>query len=114
PDLVSGIEGKNDPVFIWDDTTQWVEWELDIAKEGLYMFELEYCMLEGSGNPAVRSIHIDGEILFIEANNIVFNRIWQDEGDPIVNSLGDEVRPGQIEIRQWRNRAIADGQGFYL
>lgn len=113
PELVSGVEGNKDLALIWDDTMPWVEWEVEIPKEGLYELELEYCMLKGSGNPAVRSIYIDGEIPFLEANNIVFHRIWRDEGEPIVNSLGDEVRPGQVEVRDWRNKEIWDGQGFY-
>lgn len=111
--LEQGIEGRYAPALIWNEDIPWIEWEFNITSKGLYEFEVEYCMLKGSGNPAVRTLYIDGEIPFLEANNIVFKRMWQDEGEPIINSLGDEVRPGQVEIRDWRSIKLCDGQGFY-
>jgi hypothetical protein len=31
--------------------------------------------------------------------------MWKDEGEPVVNSLGDEVRPQQMEVPAWRTYA---------
>lgn len=111
--LENNIAGNKDMVFLWDGDFNWTEWEFEVALKGLYCIEIEYYMLEGSGNPAVRSMKVNGEIPFIEANYIVFDRIWKDVGEPVINSLGDEVRPGQVEEPKWRKVKMTDGSGFY-
>lgn len=111
--LESNLYNSNYPVFKWVDTISWIEWHFEIEKEGLYEFHLEYYMLPGTGSPAVRSFEIDDTVPFFEASNIVFHRGWKDFGEPIINSIGDEVRPSQVEIPDWRIMGIQDAQGYY-
>ncbi|MDI6618571.1 MAG: extracellular solute-binding protein [Clostridiales bacterium] len=111
--LEAGINGRKDPAFIWDKEMPWAEWNFDVSSEGLYEIELEYYMPPGSGNSAVRSIYIDGQVPFYESNNIKFNRMWHDKAEPVVNSIGDEVRPSQVEISGWRSTKLYDSSGFY-
>ncbi len=111
--LKNGIGGKSGSVYLWEENDTWAEWEFNVTAEGLYELEVEYYMLPGSGNDAVRSLKVDGEIPFAEANNIVFNRMWKDAGEPIINSLGDEARPGQEEVLGWRKISLTDSSGFY-
>lgn len=111
--LERGVGGKSEPVFVWEDDAEWAEWEFAVVAEGLYHVEVEYFMLPGSGNPAVRSLTLNGETPFLEASNIVFPRKWRDEGEPVVNSLGDETRPGQIELPAWSSMRLADDSGLY-
>ncbi|HOJ11260.1 MAG TPA: extracellular solute-binding protein [Clostridiales bacterium] len=111
--LETGIGGSSIPAFKWSEDIPWVEWDFMISTQGLYEIEIEYYMMPGSGNPAVRSLKIDGKVPFLEAVNIVFNRGWKDEGEPVINSIGDEVRPGQVEVPKWRNVNMCDGQGLY-
>lgn len=110
--LQSGIGGRDKPVFVWNDNIEWAEWEFDITSEGLYQFEVEYFTLPGSGNSAVRSLEIDGEVPFIEAGNIVFYRTWRDDGEPVENSLGDEVRPPQVEVPGWSKIRLIENAEF--
>lgn len=108
-----GLGGNNYPAFKWIDDIPWIEWTFEIDADGLYEVSLEYYMLPGTGNPATRSLKMDGNIPFFEASNIVFYRGWKDEGEPIVNSIGDEVRPSQVEIPGWRVMELLDAQGYY-
>jgi ABC-type glycerol-3-phosphate transport system substrate-binding protein len=111
--MQSGIGNKPDEVFVWNEDIELTEFEFDIASEGLYEVEIEYYMMPGSTNSAVRSLKTDGEVPFLEAGNLVFPRMWKDEGEPIVNSLGDEVRPKQVEVPVWRTKKLHDGSGLY-
>jgi ABC-type glycerol-3-phosphate transport system substrate-binding protein len=111
--LKSNIGGRTTPAFVWNDDLEWTEWRFDIENEGLYEVEIEYYLLLGSGVPAVRSLSVDSKIPFLEANNIVFYRSYKDESEPKTNSIGDEVRPGQIEVPGWKTVKLEDGQGLY-
>ncbi len=111
--LNTGIGENDKPVFVWTEDIQSVELDFLISTEGLYEIEIEYYMLPGSGNPGVRSLTIDKDVPFLEATNIVFNRGWRDEGEPVVSNIGDEVRPSQIEVTRWRVMDLCDGQGHY-
>ncbi len=112
-DLQKHIHNKSESVYIWEEKDQWAEWEFDVITEGLYEIEIEYFMFSGMGNPAVRSLIVDGRIPFIEAGSIMFQTFWKDIGDPIVNSIGDEVRPSQVEVPGWRKVRLTDSSGFY-
>ncbi|NLC68319.1 MAG: hypothetical protein GX754_05935 [Clostridiaceae bacterium] len=113
PGLYYGVGGKDTGVFVWDKDINSCEWSFNVPVAGLYEVEIEYFMPPGSGNPGIRSLVVDGEIPFIEAGNIVFHRMWKDAGEPIINSIGDEVRPGQVEVQGWRTTRLIDGSGFY-
>ena len=44
-----------------------------------------------------------GKTQFFEADSIAFHRLWQDENEPIVNGVGDEVKTAAT-----RNQPLAD------
>ncbi len=113
PRLERQIGGRAELSFVWEEMIDWAEWDFDITVPGLYAVEVDYYMLPGSGNPATRSLMVDGEVPFLEALSIVFPRKWRDKGEPVVNSLGDETRPGQEEIPQWSTIRLTDDAGMY-
>ncbi len=104
---------ENVPCLLYGIETEWVEWEFTVDTAGLYVLQMEYYATEGTGLPIQRSITIDGETPYAQAGNIVLPRRFIDDGEPRVNSLGDEVRPMQKEIRSWISRDITDAQGKY-
>jgi len=109
----TGLYGKDEELLLWQEGYEWFEWEFDIPKTGLYEIEVEYYPVPGGGSPIRRSLAIDGQITFEEANNIVFDRMWADDGEPKINNIGDEVRPRQKEIPQWDKVALTDSEGMY-
>lgn len=113
PYLKNGVGGLDKPVFVWDDSIPWAEWEFDVVSPGLYEIEINYYMMQGTGNPAVRALTVDGDAMFLESNNIVFPRMWKDAREPIINNLGDEVRPRQMEVPGWRSLRLTDSTGYY-
>lgn len=98
-------------VFQWRDTP-YVEFDIHIKEAGLYELEIEYYMLQSSSNTGIRSIQINGEAPFMEANNLFFPRMFKDAAEPIINSIGDETRPSQVEIPRWRTIRLMDATGM--
>lgn len=111
--LASNICGNPNNVLLWDEDLESVSWNFDIKTAGFYIIKAKYLVYSDSGSNAVRSIRIDGETPFYEADNIIFSRKWEDTGEVRVNSVGDEVRPDVSEIREWQETSIYDGMGYF-
>ena len=71
----------------WSADGQWIEWELTPEQTGLYTLSLKYKQDSTSLSYVSRSLYINGEIPFDEANHIVFpyGKKWQ------VMTLGDQT-----------------------
>lgn len=108
----SDSEYTDAPVVTLDEATGTVSFSFRIQATGLYFFSTEYRVL-GSGSDAVRNLLIDGTSPYIETDNVVFYRMWQDSGEPLVNSLGNEVLPQIEEVPTYTKVDIFDGYGYY-
>lgn len=101
-------------VLDWKNTGfDWFEWKFKVEEEGLYEINIEYNQPEGSGSKIERAIMVNGEYVFREAHNIGFNRMWVDEGKPLENNLGDQVKPQQLEKSAWMTIPVQDSLGSY-
>lgn len=92
-----------------------------VPQDGYYNFEAVYTAIDGGTDSPRRSMEVDGKQLFQEMINVEFSRIWKDDGEPWVNSLGDEVRPKQVEVFDQQTIRLHDSLGrdaepmrFYL
>lgn len=73
----------------WKIPGQWISWEVDIPKDGLYEFGLRYKQNTVRGVNVVRELAIDGKIPFKEAEAIPFryNGAWQ------IGTPGEDGKP---------------------
>lgn len=97
----------------WTADTEKMSWEFQVTAPGRYVLSVDYRLVSRSGADAVRSLELDGESPFFEADYLVFPRSWREEGPVRVNSLGDEVRPQTVENTGWQTLTLRDGHGFY-
>lgn len=111
--LEVGIGGKQNNVLVWKNSDDWFEWQIDIPESGLYNIYVEYYALGESSNLIQRELMIDGNVPFNEASNIPFYKLWEDEGKTTFNNVGDEVRPKQVEIKEWQVKPLIDVSGMY-
>ncbi|WP_052487555.1 extracellular solute-binding protein [Gordoniibacillus kamchatkensis] len=107
------VGGSSSPTLVWEKGTDWIEWTVDVPKGGLYQFVFEYYPLPGQRLPIERSLTIDGDSPFREAQRLYFYRLWADRGEPARNNQGDDVRPGQTEKPAWIRSPLTDGNGLY-
>lgn len=56
----------------WQDSSQWIEWEIDVPTGGLYQIGFRYKQNFVRDIDSTRALYIDDEILFEEAANIAF------------------------------------------
>lgn len=88
-----------------------ITWPFSVEKAGLYGLEIEYLTPEGKSSSVQRELRLDGAVPFEGAHQILFSRIWVDEG-PITEKHGNEVRPNQVEAPRWQTAFVSDSQKY--
>ncbi len=89
-----------------------VTWKFYVEESGLYNISLDYIPVSGGGSNIERKILVNGEVPYSNLNNVSFQRIWGDGGEKIVDIVGNEIRPIQIEYAQRRTQSIRDQVGY--
>ncbi|MCL1843953.1 MAG: extracellular solute-binding protein [Defluviitaleaceae bacterium] len=109
PDF-EGVPGMS----VWTDEQGLIEWGFYAAQAGLYNIAVKYYTYQGRNSDIQRAIFINGEQPFFEASPVEFRRTWVNEFDEIRrDSLGNDMRPTQIEQHIWAESVIRDSMGTY-
>ncbi len=111
--IVDDFKGKSGKSLETGETGS-VSWDIDIKEAGLYTIHVEYYPIEGKSASIQRSILINGEIPYVEAVDIEFPRFWIDSAKSVSqDSLGNDIRPSQVEIPEWTSCMVYDSRGYY-
>jgi ABC-type glycerol-3-phosphate transport system substrate-binding protein len=87
----------------WSRTGQWIEWRMNVEKEGLYSLNFRYQQSYAIDFFVNRRLYLDGEVPFTEANALrfPFNLDW--EFRPLSTPAGEAVKlyltPGEHTLR---------------
>ena len=107
---IVNYEGR-DAIFS-DAASEYIEFDVTVPETAIYRLELDYYLDTVNSDGAKRALYVDDKYPFTEAGDFVFDRFFVDEGEPILNSLGDETRPKQIAINSWRTAGLNDTSGI--
>ena len=91
-----------------------VTWEVDVPEAGFYNLYMEYMTVQSRGVAIERTLLINNELPFADAENITFGRIWTDAHEPKVDNQGNEIRPGQVEVYEWQSAYFKDDMGYEI
>lgn len=97
----------------WGEETQELTFSFTVPQTGFYNLAITYMTPESSFFSPKRHFKVDGEYPYQEAMNIEFRRQWADDGRPFKNPIGEDVRPGMIELYQWQEYRVEDTDGLY-
>lgn len=104
-------EGRE--AFIWSHETNYIEFDVEMPESGIFQVEFDYYLQTGESIPGIRSLYIDEQYPFEESNELIFYKYFKDKNEPILNSLGDQTRPSQIEMPGWRTQKIINSSGLH-
>ncbi|WP_274362994.1 extracellular solute-binding protein [Paenibacillus thermotolerans] len=103
-------------VLIWSVPKGWVQYEIDIAEEGLYEIAADYYPLpdeyQRNMRASILSVQINGEYPFREARSMSFEREFIHQ-PPRFDAEGDQLKSGIEEIREWKTKPFRDSDGAY-
>jgi len=96
-------------------------WRVEVPEAGLYGIAIRYYPVKGKGADIDRELWIDGQLPFAESRNLVFRRVWTNEGDTIRDDRGNDMHAKQIERPMWQETFVQSSDGrhnepylFYL
>ncbi len=107
---VSEFDGKK--VVLNSLDGEYIEFKINVPADAVYGFEIDYHMVGSDSDSAKRNLLIDNAYPFSEASDLVYYRYFCDEGEPVLNSIGDETRPKQKEVTGWRTQGLKDTTGI--
>lgn len=88
-------------------------YEVSVKEEGFYNLKLLYYPLAGKNNEIGRSVMVNGEIPYDEAQYFEFSRIWKDAEEIERDARDNDVRPRQEEAPAWISSYFKDSDGFH-
>lgn len=107
----TGTEVEGVSAVLSDEENRTLQATFEAPQTGRYTITVCYYPYEGSGLTLRRRLLLDGELPFDEASFLLYRR-WQDEARPTVNSIGDEVKPGAVQLSGWLEQPITDSLGL--
>lgn len=87
-------------------------WGFYVEQEGFYNIIIDYIAVPGGGANIERKIKINGKVPYANLENVSFQRVWGDGGKKIVDIVGNEIRPTQMEIVTRRTQYVKDQVGY--
>jgi len=111
---VSTLENfENEARVLRTEEVSYVEYTVNVEQAGLYYIKMEYFPVESRGIAIERSLSINGEIPFLGADRLSFQRVWGDKSSSRFDNQGNEIRPSQIEKPRWEKEWFRDSLGYF-
>ena len=99
-----------------------IAYNVNVPETGFYNLVLEYIAMddwnedgtwESSGGADIeRGILINDEYIYEDLEDVLFTRTWTDNGDPLIDIEGNEIKPAQAEIEKFHSSYIIDSIGY--
>lgn len=103
---------KNEGQIIYTGEESEVTWKFNVQDAGFYNLLVEYMTAEGNRNSIERNILVDGQILYKEMQFVSFTRIWKDVEEIKEDINGNDIRPAQEEVQEWRKVYVYDNARY--
>lgn len=81
------IDGKE---FVVTNDEGYIEWTFDVKEAAIYHIAAVWANIPGKGLDIMRTVTIDGSILFDGMNSIYFRRTWKNTGEVYYDSTNNE------------------------
>ena len=119
--IYDNFEG-HDGLSVYTGNESIVSWDFTVEHSGVYNLLFGYYPVKGEQGTIERSLYIDGKIPFKEAKTLMFERIWSNADDEIMeDTQGNQIMIEQIESPEWIHKYAMDSSGttdeqlcFYL
>lgn len=92
----------------------YIEYTVNIPKSAFYQIGVKYLTYNGNGLTVKRTLYIDGELPFEEAEYLEFERMFVDiKSEPAADIYGNDIKPKQQEKYEWQEKNLCDASGYY-
>jgi len=110
---VSVLENfENEARVLRTEENSYVEYSVNVEQAGLYSIKMDYFPVESRGIAVERILSINGEVPFLGADRLNFQRVWGDSGSSRFDNQGNEIRSSQVEKPRWESAWFRDSLGY--
>jgi len=110
---VSIVENfENEARVVRTEESSYVEYTVNVEHAGLYNIKMDYFPVASRGIAIERALSINGEIPFLGADRLSFQRVWGDNGSSRFDNQGNEIRASQVETPRWERVLFRDSLGY--
>ena len=99
---------------LYTTASGWVEYTVNVPAQAKYCVKITYFPGKGTGADIQRTLMVNGEIPFEEAQSLSLSRMWNDKNRDYKNVSGNQPFPSQVETPEWRTAALSDADGYIL
>lgn len=113
--IEASADVKREDGYAWTTASDTVTYQVAVSQAGIYNIAFEYVAAKGNGAPIERALYLDGELPFVEAENLTFTRIWRDlltDNDFSADTNGDQLRPTSEEVLEEQIFYASDSSGY--
>jgi ABC-type glycerol-3-phosphate transport system substrate-binding protein len=103
---------ENEAMVLRTEEAGYVEYTVNIENAGLYNIYMEYFPVPSRGIAIERSLYINGEVPFLGADRLAFQRVWGDRESSRFDNQGNEIRAAQVELPRWESAFFRDSLGY--
>lgn len=108
------MEGNDTAYYLLEKgDDSWIEYSVDVAKEGMYEITLEYAQTDSSTRDIKVNVSVNGVTPFKEAAEIVVPRIYKNETEIRKDANNNEIAPKQVMVLDWQKHILSNTTGFY-
>lgn len=118
--LIAGLGPQGEAQVALFDGDGKITWTVEVPESGFYHLAFGY-YTQGEGTKDIpAALLIDGEAPFSEMEVFAFSRLWKDIGMGERDLRGNDIRPKQEQVVEWRERTLYNEEGieedyrFYL
>ena len=111
--LGADVALTQDGTLLFNKGQAFADFTFDVQKSGFYRIALDYAQTEET-NKAIRfGLLIDDAYPFNEARDITAPRIYADQGEIRVDSVGNEITPKQAQVLDIQSNVLKNTNGYY-
>lgn len=110
------IETESGDYAYIDESSEWIEWQVEVPETAFYIFSADYKTVEGSAEDILLELTVNGETLYEEMHNFTLYRRWTDSilSDEFEkDENGNDIRPIKIEEFAELSSPFYDERGYY-
>lgn len=110
-DYTEGIDVTAADGCLLTGSSSLVTYSFNVPESGAYYIEITY-KAEAGGVTIARSLRLNGQTPFAEAENLVFERFYKDANQDYKEQTGNQAFPTQVEAEVWRVKPLSSANGF--
>lgn len=84
---LTSVDGKS---FLAVSEEGYVQWKFTVPKSAIYSIAVVWANIEGKGLDIIRTVSVDGEILFDGLSSVYLRRLWKNTGEKYLDKSGNE------------------------